>query len=62
MELFNATDPIVQTEKFREALFSPMDVIGRYTAAFFQRLGYRRGDWSLSLEFHPRRREIGRYL
>jgi hypothetical protein len=39
MKLLNATDPFVQTGKLREALFSPTQVLGRYTAAFFQRPG-----------------------
>jgi hypothetical protein len=45
MPLPNAAEAVVPDEEVRDYLLSPTRRVGRFKAAFFEHLGFRRGHW-----------------
>jgi len=45
LKLPNVENAVIDAEKVRDYLLSPLHPVGRFKAAFFSLLGYRQEDW-----------------
>lgn len=47
MRIINAEKAIIEAEKLRSYVLSPLHLIGRFKAAFFRELGYSVENWNV---------------
>lgn len=57
MRLPNFENAVIDSEKLRDYLLSPLHPVGRFKVAFFSSLGYRQEDWR-QLEADLRRQHL----